>query len=548
MPGRTRMDEFDYVIVGSGTAGSLLANRLSEDGTATVCLLEAGGRDWNPYIHIPAGFMKTLMSPRVTWGLMIEGNEWTAGRKLLGAQGKTLGGSSSINGHIYNRGQAADFDGWAQRGNRGWSFAEVLPYFRKTEKRIGPGDEAYRGRDGALVVSDIGWHHPICEAFIAGAVGLGIPRNADYNGARQEGVGYFQRAIHRGRRVSSARAFLHPAMGRRNLHIRTHTHASAIVLDGKRATGVRYLRQRGGAAETVRARREVILAAGAWNSPKLLQLSGVGTPDLLQERGIVVRHALNGVGENLRDHYAPRFVVRARGAVTINEMARGPRLWAEIGKWGLGLPSILQLSPSLVFVFWKSDPVLDAPDLQIVFTPASYRDGVVGILDDFPGMTCGVWQERPESSGHVRIRSSDPFDEPKVWPNYLSHEMDRRVLINGMRLTRQLLAAPELAPYYDREEMPGAEAQSDDELMDFAKRKGSSTFHLCGSCRMGPASDPTAVVDADLRVHGLDGLRVVDASVMPTMVSANTNVSTFMIAEKAADLIRGRAPLPAAAV
>jgi choline dehydrogenase len=541
-------DSFDYVIVGAGAAGSVLANRLSEDASTTVCVLEAGPPDRNPWIHIPAGFIKTLFDPACTWQFTTEPTPNTGGRRIATTQGRTLGGSSSVNGMIYNRGQPADFDNWAQRGNRGWSYADVLPYFRRSERRIGFGEEGVRGREqGGIPITDMDWINPVSEAFIAGCVGLGIPRNPDYNSGNQAGVGYFQRAILNGRRVSAARAFLKPALSRPNLEVRTHARASAILLEGKRAVGVRYLAERGGTARAVRARREVIVAAGTVNTARLLQVSGIGPAALLGRIGVQVAHALPGVGENFRDHYATRFVVRAKdGVETLNELARGWRLGAQIARWGLRRPSILATAPSHVHVFWKSDEALDAPDLQCVFTPGSYKAGKAYILDDYPGMSAGAWQHRPESTGWVRARSADVFEDPEIQPNYLSDPMDRRVHLGGMRLVRRMLSTPELAPFVEREMLPGREVQSEDEMLDFARRNGTTTFHLIGTARMGPATDPMAVVDDELRVHGMEALRVVDAAVMPSMPSANTYATTLMIAEKGADLIRGRAPLPRA--
>ncbi|RMF00926.1 MAG: choline dehydrogenase [Alphaproteobacteria bacterium] len=537
------MESFDYVIVGAGSAGCVLANRLTEDGKSTVCVLEAGPPDWNPFIHIPAGFIKTFVNPRINWMYETEPTEWTGGRSILTPRGKTLGGSSSINGHIYNRGQRMDFDGWAQRGNRGWGYADVLPYFRRSERRIGPGDDTFRGREGPLTVSDIDWIHPLCEAFIAGAESIGIPRNPDYNGATQEGCAYAQRTIYRGRRMSAARAFLNPAKKRPNLAVRTRAHATQILFEGRRAVGIRYAKGGpGGPLREVRARREVILSGGVVNSPQLLQLSGVGPQALLKSLGIGVVQALEGVGENLRDHFGPRFEARVKNSDTINERAHGLRLAGEVAKWAIARKGILGLSPTLVYCFWRSDEAVENPDLQLTFTPASYAHGVQNRLQDHPGMTVAVWQQRPESSGYVRARSADPFDKPVIQPNYLAHELDRRVLVAGMKLARKLLRTKPMEPYFEREEFPGPDVRSDDELLDAAKQRGTTIFHIMGTCRMGPRSDPTAVVDDQLRVHGLEGLRVVDASVMPMMPSANLNASTIMIAEKAADMIRGIAP------
>ncbi|NMM37782.1 MAG: choline dehydrogenase [Glaciimonas sp.] len=537
-------DVFDYVIVGSGAAGAILANRLSADGKATVCLLEAGPSDWHPFLHIPAGFIKTLFNPTFTWQFNTEVGEHTNGRRIPVPQGRTLGGSTSVNGLVYNRGQAADYDEWAALGNSGWSYAEVLPYFKRMECRIGEGDDRYRGRNGELPITDIDWKHPLCDAFIAGAVGMGIPRNPDYNGAKQDGVGYYQRTINHGWRMSAARTFLRPAKSRPNLSIYTNAHATQVLLDGKRATGVAYvLNKNPVTARKVSASREVILCCGAINTPKLLQLSGIGPAALLRQRGINVQHELSGVGEHLTDHYSVRLVARVKNIKTMNELATGLGLIGQITRWLFRQPSILALSPSLIHFFWKSKEGVDRPDLQGVFSPASYREGYVGMLDNFPGITAGVWQHRPKSLGYVRIRSADPFANPEIQPNYLQHPDDRRVLVDGIRLARKLLETPELAPYVECETLPGPAIQSDEQLLDFAHRYGVSSYHLNGTSHMGPASDKMAVVDANLRVHGLDGLRIADSSVIPKMPSANICAATMMIAEKAADMILGRPPL-----
>ena len=536
------MDTFDYVIVGAGSAGCVLASRLSEDPSVTVCVLEAGPRDWHPYIHLPAGFIKTFYMKSINWGYQQEPGPYTNGRSIYAPRGKTLGGSSSINGHVYNRGQRQDFDTWAQMGNRGWSYSDVLPHFKRMEKRIGAGDEQYRGRDGSLHVTTMEWKDTLCEAFMDGAVSLGIPRNPDYNGAIQEGVSYVQRTIQNGRRVSSATAFLRPASKRPNVEIRTHAHATGVMLEGKRAVGVRYSRGgRGGVPVEVRARKEVILCGGAYNSPQLLQLSGIGAPELLQEHGIEVRHALRSVGEGLQDHYAPRTVARVKNIKTINELARGLNLWGEALKWALTRRGILSLSPTMVYCFWHSGETAESSDLQLTFTPASYKEGVQGQLEDEHGMSVASWQQRPESRGYVRIRSADPFAQPIIQTNYLTAELDRRVIVAGMKLARRLLASAPLAPYYAYEDFPGPKVQSDDELLAAAIQRATTTFHPGCSCRMGPAEATWATVDDQLRVHGLQGLRVADASIMPRMISANLNAATLMIGDKAADLILGKA-------
>ena len=536
------MDRFDYVIVGAGSAGCVLTSRLSEDPNTSVCVLEAGPSDWHPYIHLPAGFIKTFHMKSINWAYQQEPGPWTGGRSIYAPRGKTLGGSSSINGHVYNRGQRQDFDTWAQMGNRGWSYSDVLPHFKRMEKRIGAGDEQYRGRDGSLHVTTMEWKDTLCEAFMDGAVSLGIPRNPDYNGAIQEGVSYVQRTIQNGRRVSSATAFLRPASKRPNVEIRTHAHATGVMLEGKRAVGVRYSRGgRGGVPVEVRARKEVILCGGAYNSPQLLQLSGIGAPELLQEHGIEVRHALRSVGEGLQDHYAPRTVARVKNIKTINELARGLNLWGEALKWALTRRGILSLSPTMVYCFWHSGETAESSDLQLTFTPASYKEGVQGQLEDEPGMTVASWQQRPESRGYVRIRSADPFAQPIIQTNYLTAELDRRVIVAGMKLARRLLASAPLAPYYAYEDFPGPKVQSDDELLAAAIQRATTTFHPGCSCRMGPAESTWATVDDQLRVHGLQGLRVADASIMPRMISANLNAATLMIGDKAADLILGKA-------
>lgn len=532
------LGEFDFIIVGAGTAGCLLADRLSENPAHAVCVVEAGPPDRHPYLHLPAGYIKMLFDPAHTWRFETEPCEGSAGRRIATTQGRTLGGSSAINGLVYNRGQAADYDRWAAMGNPGWSYEDVLPLFRRTERRLGEGDERLRGREGGLPVTDLDWRHPLCDAFVAGAVGLGIPANRDYNGEAQAGVGYYQRVIHRGLRQSSARSFLKRARKRRNLTLFTRAQVAEICFEGRRATGVAMMRP-DGSLRHLKARREVIVSAGAVNSPKLLQLSGIGPASLLDSLGVAPVAVREGVGANLRDHWAVRAVARVEGVRTINRMVTGLPLAAQALRWAAGLPNVLAVSPSLAHVFWKSDPAASVPDLQLTFTPASYRDGVAGLLDAFDGMTCGVWQERPESTGHVRARSREPREHPAIQPNYLAAEADRRAIVGGVKLARALLQSAPLQPYFRGCTSPGPEVATDDEILDFARRHGSTVFHLAGSCRMGPAADSLAVVDHRLRVHGVEGLRVADASIMPDMPSANTMAATYMIAEKAAELILG---------
>ena len=541
--GETAAESFDFVIVGAGSAGCVLAGRLSEQPDVSVCLIESGPPDRNPYLHIPAGYIKNLFDPALTWPFLTEPGEETAGRRQATTQGRVLGGSSAINGLVYNRGQRADYDNWAQSGLRSWDYASVLPYFKRNERRVG-GEDIYRGRDGALTVTNTAWQNPLCQAFVAGAVSLGLPVNADYNGRQQFGVGPFQYTISGRRRMSSARAFLRPALRRANLSVRTQAEVSKILFTGRRATGVRYLQ--GGQSRDVTARREVIVAAGAINTPKLLQLSGVGPAWLLNELGVTPVHDLPGVGENLRDHYSVRLSARVRNAVTINDLSRGPRFVREVASWVLGRPSILSLSPVLMHAFCKSQPDLADSDLQLSFVPGSLREGFAGMLDTAPGMSCGGYQQRPESTGYVRARSAVAADPPAIQPNYLATEGDRRAILAVIRNARALLQTTSMARYYDVETFPGVALQRDDELLDFARRQGSTVYHLVGTSRMGRDDDPMAVVDNQLCVRGINGLRVVDASVMPSLPSGNTNAPTMMIAERGADFILGRSQLPEA--
>ena len=537
-------EQYDYVIVGAGTAGCVLANRLTACGKYTVCLLEAGPSDWNPMIHIPAGFMKTIANPSVNWLYQSEPCPGTNGRTIPMPRGKVIGGSSSINGLIFSRGQKMDFDVWAQKGNRGWSYDDVLPYFCRYESHENSEDSNFRGQSGEMTITDLKWRDPLCEAFIRGAESIGIPRNPDYNGAYQEGTSYVQRTSTGKLRMSAARAFLKPARKRRNLRVITNAHATKILFDGKRATGVAYKRGGfSGRSEEVHASREVIISGGTINSPQLLQLSGIGPTNLLNNLGVEVLHNLPGVGENLRDHYGARLTARAKNVDTINELAHGPKLVGEIVKYFLGRRSILELGPTLVYCFWHSDEMIRNADLQISFTPASYDEGKQAKLDREPGFSLAAWQQRPESLGYVRARNKNPFEKPQIQPNYLSHEEDRRVLLAGIKISRRLMNTEALAPYFDYEGYPGAHVQKDDELLDVARQRSTTLYHLMGTCRMATKTDPTAVVDDQLCIHGLQNVRVIDASIMPSMPSANLNAAVMMIAEKGADMILGKPSL-----
>jgi len=538
------MNSFDYIIVGAGSAGCVLANRLSADGKNTVCLLEAGPPDWNPFIHIPAGFMKTLANPSVNWLFKSEPSWGTAGRIIDIPRGKTLGGSSSINGMVFNRGQNMDFDVWAQKGNKGWSYADLLPYFKRYETRLGDYDDKFRGNQGELPITDLGYSDPLCEAFIQGAIDEGIPLNKDYNGELQEGVSYIQRTTKGRFRVSAARAFLNPAKSRKNLNIVTNAFVTKLMIENKTATGVELLKGgKNGKKISIKANKEVILSSGVIKSPHILQLSGVGSGKHLQELGIDVIHDLKGVGMNLRDHFAPRMTARAKNVATINERSRGFKLFKEIGKYIIGKQSIVNLSPTLVYCFWHSDETIRNHDLQLTFTPGSYKEGVQSALDDEPGFTVAAWQQRPESLGWVKAKNNDPFEAPEIQPNYLDAEEDKRVVVEGLKLSRRLMHSKALSKYFDYEVYPGLEAQSDEELLQIARERGTTTYHQMGTCRMGPKTDPTAVVDSKLKVYGLNNLRVIDASIMPTMLSANLHSGTTMIGEKGSDLVLGKTPL-----
>ncbi|MCL1476223.1 GMC family oxidoreductase N-terminal domain-containing protein [Marinobacter sp. M3C] len=533
---KTRTD-FDYIVVGSGAAGAIVASRLSENSDNNVCLLEAGQSDRHPFIHIPAGFIKTIFNPKLAWQFHTEGDEKTNDRSIPIPQGKTLGGSTAINGLVFNRGQQEDYDRWADLGNTDWDYESVLPYFKRIEKCEFSVDQRYRSQDGVVPISRVSWKNPVCEAFLKSAQERGIPLNEDYNGASQAGVGYFQRTISNGFRVSTASTYLKRARSRPNLHIQTRSQATRIILDGKKAVGVEFYNARKKKYESLFAKKEVIISAGAINTPKLLQLSGIGDPDLLKSLDIATQHPLPGVGKNLMDHYSVRVAYGVKNSSTINEEARGWRLGRQIVRWLLKRPSVLSLSPSLVHIFWKSDDTLDSPDLQGVFTPASYKKGYVGVLDDYPGMTCGFWQHKPQSRGVVKIRSKDPMVAPIVQPNYLSHPDDLEVLIKGIKLARSIVAASGLDHYRQEETFPGASVRSDEELRDFAREYGVSSYHLNGTAKMGPATDPDAVVDHQLKVHGIRGLRIVDSSIMPEITSSNICAPSMMIGEKGADMI-----------
>ena len=526
-------ETFDYVIVGAGSAGCVLANRLSEDPSVTVALLEAGGRDTNPWIHVPAGYFRNVTNPKITWQYG-SGPEPELGGRVVGwPRGRVLGGSSAINGLLYVRGQAEDFDVWRQLGNPGWSFRDVLPYFKRAEDQERGADELH-GTGGPLGVEDVRMHNPICEAFIKSAVAAGIPFTRDFNGPSQEGAGYFQLTNKNGRRCSTAVGYLNPVKHRQNLKIITHASVAALNLDGKRVTGVRGTF--GGVAGNIHVRREVLLSAGAIGSPQILQLSGIGPGAVLKAAGVEVRHELPGVGANLQDHYQARFVYHCNAAGSMNEIWHSTWKQMKVGiEYALTRRGLLTIGAGVVGVFAKSRPDLETPDVQFHFIPLS-SDGAGKGLHNFPGVISSVCQLRPESRGTLKITSADPSVQPAIVSNYLAAEADRRVLLDAMRLNRRIVAQKPFADIIVSEKVPGLTVDTDDGLMQWARDTGTTIYHPCGTAKMG--SDAQAVVDARLRVHGLTGVRVVDASIMPNMTSGNTNAPTIMIGEKASDMIR----------
>jgi len=554
----TGIIEADYVIVGAGSAGCVLAARLSEGGKFKVVLLEAGGDDRptknlgqfasNLMIHIPVGYSSTLKDPKVNWLYTTEPDPGTGGRTHVWPRGKVLGGSSSINGLLYIRGQHADYDGWRQLGCAGWGWDDVAPYFRRAEHQE-RGSCDFHGQGGPLNVSDVTTTHAVSDAVIDACEQAGIPRNADVNGGGQEGVTYYQLTVKNGQRCSAAVAYLHPAMNRPNLRVETNALAGRILFEGKRAVGVEF--RQNGEKRVAMAKAEVILAGGAINSPQLLQLSGVGPGELLSRNGIEVVADLPGVGENLQDHYvmSVRYRLKA-GVISVNEQSKGGRLAGEALKYLFQRKGLLTLSAAHIAAFCKSRPDLSGPDIQFHILPATMDlEKLVGeqkmVLEDAPGLTIAPCQLRPESRGHVRIRSADPSVYPAIFANYLADPLDQEVAVAGLKWARKIGQAPALARYVDHEMDPGAAVASDAQLLEFARLSGSTIYHPVGTCQMGHG--PMAVVDDQLRVRGLEALRVVDASIMPRLVSGNTNAPTIMIAEKASDMIREAARTPVVA-
>ncbi len=527
---------YDYIIVGAGSAGCVLANRLSADRDLRVLLLEAGGRDSNPWIHVPVGYFKTLHNPKTDWCYKTDPEPGLGGRSLDWPRGKVLGGSSSINGLLYIRGQAEDYDHWRQLGNAGWSHADVLPYFKRAENQERGGND-YHGADGPLQVSDMRAKRDVCEALIAAAEANGIPRSTDFNGAKQEGAGYFQLTAHNGKRCSTAVAYLRPVEHRDNLDIVVNAPAVEILFDAdmpQKVTGFAYRKDGARHEATLRPGGEVILSAGAIGSPQILQISGIGPGALLADTGVQVRADRRDVGENLQDHLQIRMVYEVN-VPTLNDEINNP-----IRRTMMGLEYILKrtgpmsMGASQVCIFTKTQPELETPDIQFHFQPLSAdKPGIK--MHPFSGVTSSICQLRPESRGRIAITSPDPDVYPSIQPNYLSADKDRRVVVDSIKTSRRIFNTSPLKDFVVRERLPGPEIESGDDILESARKIAQTIYHPTSTCRMG--ADDHAVVDSRLRVNGVKGLRVVDASVMPTIVSGNTNAPTIMIAEKASDMI-----------
>jgi len=527
----TKQEKYDYIIIGAGSAGCVLANRLSSNPANRVLLLEAGGADINPWIHIPVGYFKTMHNPRTDWCYVTEPDKGIAGRSIQWPRGKVLGGTSSLNGLLYVRGQAEDYDHWADLGNVGWSYKEVLPYFKKSEDQERGANE-YHGVGGPLKVSDLRLRRPIADMFIKAAEQTGIPWNPDYNAESQEGVSYFQQTAHKGFRWSTAKGFLRPARKRPNLVVKTKAHIARLLFEGTSVVGVEYFQN--GKQQQVFSNKEVLLSAGAIGSPQILQLSGIGPRELLEKHDIPVIKDLPGVGKNLQDHLQIRLVFKTSQR-TLNDEVNNylKQLWVGM-QYVFNRTGPLTLAASQVAIFTKTDPAMSRPDIQFHMQPLSADKPGEG-AHKFSAFTASVCQLRPHSHGHIEIKSNDPFEHPAIHPNYLSDDRDAKVAIESIKIARKIAEAPALSPHITGEYVPGQQYQTDEQLLEAARNFSQTIYHPTSTCKMG--HDEMAVVNDRLQVHGVNGLRVIDASIMPEIVSGNTNAPTIMIAEKGADMI-----------